>query len=58
MKSKDLFSRYSIIILPVVTVKPVLSGQSKNRQNKGLIDKSKVLQNAPTGAFCNILDLH
>ena len=48
------------------TVNPVLNGPSKRRlgfQNwfsKQIIAKcrSKVLQNAPRGAFCNTFDLH
>ena len=39
------------------TVKPVLSGHSKNKTNYRLM-QSKVLQNARRGAFCNTLDLH
>ena len=45
------------------TVKPVLSGQSKTTKNwfsRPVIAKcmSKVLQNAPKGAFCNTFDLN
>ena len=45
------------------TVKPVLSGHSKIDKTKilmtsGSLCRSKVLQNAPFGAFCNTSDLH
>ena len=48
----------------VNTVKPVLSGHSKRRPNIGFQTQlwlnagQKVLQNAPTGAFCNTFVLH
>ena len=43
--------------------KTCLKQPLKNRQNKGLrsflaLRRSKVLQNAPLGAFCNTSDLH
>ena len=45
------------------TVKPVLSGNLKiDKTNvsmeNGSLMRSKVLQNAPLGAFCNTFDLH
>ena len=45
------------------TVKPVLSGHSNIDKTKFLMAncsllRSKVLQNAPLGAFCNTFDLH
>ena len=45
------------------TVKPVLNGHSKIYKTNilmanGSLIRSKVLQNAPLGAFCNTFGLH
>ena len=47
------------------TVKPVLNGHLKIDKTKVLMEtdslmdwRSKVLQNAPLGAFCNTFELH
>ena len=46
------------------TVKPVLSGHSKKNDKtktlmtNGSLTRSKELQSAPLGAFCNTFDLH
>ena len=57
--SADNWQTKSQGVIITYTVKPVLSGLSKRRSKIGFQEcRSKVLQNAPRGAFCNTFDLH
>ena len=59
-------SAFYLILLStknVYTVKPVFNGHSQKHKKLVFkpnypLSRSKVLQNAPKGAFCNTFDLH